>query len=49
MCEIYSKLTVKTTERRQCRHSVVFIVNFEQISRIILVFLLSNFEQVNAD
>ena len=41
MCEIYSKLTVKTTERRQRRRSVVFIVNSEQVSRIILVFLLS--------
>ena len=37
MCEICSKLTIKTTERRS---SVVFIVNFEQISHIVLVFLL---------
>ena len=34
-CEIYSKLTIKTQERRHGRHSGVFIVNFE-----LLVFLL---------
>ena len=34
ICEIYSKLTIKTPE-------VVFIVNFQQISRIV------DFEQVN--
>ena len=39
-CEIYSKLTIKTPERRQWRHSGVFIVNFEHISHLILVFLL---------
>ena len=31
-CEICLKLTVKTPERRQWRHSGVFIVNFEQVS-----------------
>ena len=31
MCEICSKLTIKTRERRQCRR-YVFIVNFEDIS-----------------
>ena len=40
MYEICSKLTIKTTERGQWRRSVVFIVNFEQISPIFLVFLL---------
>ena len=28
-CEICSKLTIKTIERGYCRHSGVFIVNFE--------------------
>ena len=40
MCEIYSKLTIKTPERRHRRRSGVFIVNFEQISGIVLVFPL---------
>ena len=35
-CEICSKLTIKTPERR----SGVFIVNFENISHLVLVFLL---------
>ena len=35
-CEICSKLTIKTPERR---HGV-FIVNFEHISHLVLVFLL---------
>ena len=38
MYEIYSKFTVKTPEGR--RRSGVFIVNFEHISRLVLVFLL---------
>ena len=42
MCEICSKLTLKTPERRYQRCSGVFIVNFEQISFIILVFPLLN-------
>ena len=29
-CEICSKLTIKTPERRYWRHSGVFIVNFER-------------------
>ena len=37
MCEINSKLTIKAPERRL---SGVFIVNFEQISQIVLVFPL---------
>ena len=40
MCKIYSKLTTKTTERRQCRCSVVFIINFEQILHMFLLLLL---------
>ena len=40
MCESCSKLTIKTPERHQLCRSGVFIVNFEQISHIILVFPL---------
>ena len=39
-CEICSKLIIKTPERRQWRRSGVFIVNFEQISNLVLVLLL---------
>ena len=39
-CEIWSKLTIKIPERRQCRRSGVFIANFKHISRLFLVFLL---------
>ena len=39
-CEIRSKLTIKTTKRRQWGRSGVFIVNFEHISHLALVFLL---------
>ena len=35
-----SKLTIKTTERRRWRRSGVFIINFEHISHLGLVFLL---------
>ena len=38
--EICSKLTIKTIERRHWCCTVVFIVNFEYISRLVLVFLL---------
>ena len=38
-CEICSKLTIKTAERRR-RRSSVFIVSFEHISRLFLMFLL---------
>ena len=37
--EIYSNLTIKTPDRRR-RRSGVFIVKFEHISRLALVFLL---------
>ena len=42
MCEICSKLTIKVPERRQWRRSGIFIVNFEHISNLVLVFLLLN-------
>ena len=38
--EICSKLTIKTPERRHCRHFGVFIVNSEHMSHLFLVFLL---------
>ena len=36
MCEICSKLAIKTQERLQWRRSGVFIVNFEQCLHIVL-------------
>ena len=39
-CEICSKLTIKIPERRHWRRSVIFIINFEYISHLVLVFLL---------
>ena len=41
MCEIYSKLTIETPERHRCRHFGVFVVDFEQISYIVLVLTLN--------
>ena len=38
--EICSKLKIKTPEWRHLRRSAVFIVNFEHISHLVLVFLL---------
>ena len=38
-CEICSKLTIKTPEQRHLRYFDVFIVNFEHISELVLVFL----------
>ena len=46
--DICSKLTIKTLERRHKLRSGVFIVNFEHISHLVLVFIV-NFKQVNAD
>ena len=46
MCKICSKLTTKTPERCHWRRSCNFIVNFEHISHIVLVFPLLTF---NAD
>ena len=40
MCEICPKFTIKIPERRRFRRSGIFIVNFEQISHLVLVFLL---------
>ena len=40
MCEICSKLTIKTPERPNWHRSGVFIVNFEHNSHLVLVFLL---------
>ena len=40
MCEICSKLAIKTPLRRQKCCSGVFIGNFEQISQVVLVFPL---------
>ena len=37
-CEICSKLTIKTPERRYWRRSGVFIVNFEHVSHLLLIF-----------
>ena len=34
-----SKLTIKIEDRRQWRRSGIFIVNFEHISHLVLVFL----------
>ena len=39
-CEICSKLTIKRPERHHWRRSGVFIINFEHISLLVLVFLL---------
>ena len=39
-CEICSKLTIKTPERRQWRCSGVFVVNSEHDSYFVPVFLL---------
>ena len=46
-CEICSKLTLKTPERRykHWRRSGVSIVNFEHISHLVLVFLLLTLSQ----
>ena len=38
--EIWSKLTIKTPERRNWSSSGVLIVNFEHILHLVLVFLL---------
>ena len=39
-CKICPKLTIKIAERCHCRRSGIFIVNFEHISHLVLVFLL---------
>ena len=45
MCEICSKLKIKSPERRQQYCSVVFIANFEQVSRFFTVSI-AGFEQI---
>ena len=42
--ELCSKLAIKIPERRQWRHSGVFVVNFEHISHRVSII---GFEQVN--
>ena len=39
-CEICAKLTIKIPERRHWRRFGIFIVTFELISHVVLVFLL---------
>ena len=39
-CEICSKLTIKTLERRQWRCSGALVVNFQPVSYLVLMFLL---------
>ena len=46
--EICSKLTIIISERRQWRPSSIFMVNFEHISHLVLVFYIVNFEHVIA-
>ena len=46
-CEVCSKLTVKTPERRHWRRSGVFIVNFNHISHFFLEFLLLTLNKLN--
>ena len=47
-CEICSKLTIKTPERRYWRRSGVFIVNCEHVSHLVnFVNSIVNFELVN--
>ena len=47
MCEICSKLTVKTLEQHHWRRFGVFHVNFEHISQLCSSVSISNFEQAN--
>ena len=42
---VCSKLTIKTPERRQWRRPGVIIVNFEQISHLVILFLLLTFRR----
>ena len=47
ICEICSKLTIKTPDRRHLCRSDIFMVNFEQISHCFGVSIVG-FERVNA-
>ena len=44
-CEICSRLTIKTPERHHCGRSGFFIVNFDHISHLFVVFLLISFSR----
>ena len=46
-CEIWSKLTIKTPERRHSRRSGVSFVNFEHIFTSFSSVSIVDFEQVN--
>ena len=48
ICEVCSKLTIKTPERRQWRRSGVFIVNSGTYIKPCSSVSIVNFEQVNA-
>ena len=39
-CEICSKIAIKTPDPRQRRRSGIFIVNFEHIPHLFIVFLV---------
>ena len=47
-CEISSKLTIKLPERRYCRLSCVFIVNFKHISHLLMFLMLTLKMQLRA-
>ena len=42
-CAICSNLTIKTSGQHHGRHSGAFIINFEYISHLLLVFVLWTF------
>ena len=46
-CEICSKLPLKTPDRFYWRHSGIFIVNFEHISHLSLMFVLLTFNMLS--
>ena len=46
-CEICEKLILKTPERRYWGRSSVFLVNFEHISHLVLMFLLKNLKNLH--
>ena len=46
-CEIFSKLTIKTPERRHGRRSGFFIVLFGPISHLFSGIAIDDLEQVN--
>ena len=48
ICEICSKLTIKTPERCQWRPSSVFIVNFQEILHIVLMYPLLTLNKYKA-